>query len=125
MRWNCTPGFGDAMMNTLPAEGHGFIYRYTFRNGKSYIGQTVKTLRERTRNHRRKNQNVDLVIRSGAEFSIDILAEVPIDILDAVERYCIAYFDTMVPNGYNYLIGGQTYGRNLSDESKKRIGEKR
>lgn len=43
--------------------------------------------------------------------------------LNEMEQYFINQYDTIHPNGYNMKIGGS--GGNLSDESKKKISEKR
>ena len=32
-----------------PKDGYGFIYKYTSPSGKSYIGQTVRSLKERAK----------------------------------------------------------------------------
>lgn len=110
-------------LNRLPRQGYGFIYRYTFDNGKCYIGQTIYSVNDRTYFHKKNKRSqsiVDKTIRCGKKFSIDILAEVPTEILDMAERYCIGYFKTLHPDGYNLLLGGQTY-REFSDEVRRRI----
>lgn len=102
---NCD--LSDPEMCREPREGHGFVYMYTFENGKRYIGQTVSSVKSRTRNHSYKHDTlVDRVIGSGARFSIDILSEVPLEALDDAEIYCIRHFRTVKPDGYNLLVGG-------------------
>ena len=117
----------DDDLSRRPKEGHGFIYRYTFDNGKCYIGQTTKSIEERTYYHRRnrtKNRTlVDAVILKGHEFKIDMLTEVPLDILDIAERYCICHFKTVAPNGYNIIKGGQTFRGYDTPEFKRRHSE--
>jgi len=113
----------DPELNRKPKDGYGFIYKYTFKNGKCYIGQTTNSNKIRIRNHCYCNDYpVDRAIRSGAKFNVDILSEVPMEYLDDAERYCIAYFNTLVPNGYNLISGGKQF--RMSDELKKRIGIK-
>lgn len=106
-------------LNRRPKEGHGFIYRYSFDDGKSYIGQTVWTIRARAINHSFCHTHVDRVIRSGKRFTAEIVAEVPIEYLNGAEWYCIHKFGTMSPKGYNHLNGG-FFVRNMSAEAKMR-----
>ena len=113
----------DPELNRLPKEGHGFIYRYTFRNGRCYIGQTIRTIKERTINHTDKTMLVDKVMRSGAKFTADILAEVPYDFLDDAEMYCIHRFNTIVPNGYNMDFYDHKGLRLVPDDVKKKVSE--
>ena len=109
----------DPEFNRPPKEGHGFIYRYTFNNGKCYIGQTVHKVSRRTRNHKYSKMLVDKIISSGAKFKVDILSEPR-----------IAKFKTMEPNGYNQTSGGQRFAtasegfrKRASIRMKKKIEE--
>ena len=94
----------DPEFSRPPKEGYGFIYRYTFRNGKSYIGQTIRTIKQRTRSHVQGELVVDEYIRSGAKFDIEILSECKKEYLNNAESYCIMKFKTMYPNGYNQVV---------------------
>lgn len=111
-------------LDKIPKEGYGFIYRYTFENGMCYIGQTKNSVQSRAYMHSHCNSKsiVDKAIRSGMKFDLEIIAEVPCDMLDRVERYCISYFSTIYPRGYNLVLGGQTY-RDYSPEVCRKISE--
>lgn len=116
----------DPELNRKPKDGYGFIYMYTFRNGMKYVGQTIQTIRKRTYGHRHKNCKVDDVIKSGAKFEVDILSEVELEYLDDAERYCISKFNTLYPNGYNLLTGGQdtrTYLKPVRDAMSRSLKE--
>lgn len=107
IRRNCV-NIDDPEFSRKPKEGHGFIYRYHFiKNGKDYIGQTKHTVRKRLIWHTSKNIVVDKIIRSGAKFTVEILSEPKLEYLNDAEDYCITYFNTLIPNGYNQLIGCQ------------------
>lgn len=115
-------------LKRLPKEGYGFIYKCTVEDGKQYIGQTTSSIKERMRQHEGRSERgwrmplFDRVLKKGLSYDVEIISEVPIDMLDAVERYCIGYFDTLVPNGYNMMIGGQT-NRIYTDETRRRMRE--
>ena len=116
-------------LSRKPKEGHGFIYRYTFDNGKCYIGQTAKSIEERTYYHRHNYSGrmlVDKAIKKGRPFTTDILAEVKLEDLDVAERYCVIHFKTYHPHGYNLTLGGGYRGgciAGYTDELRNRIKE--
>ena len=124
---NCV-NIDDPEFSRKPKEGHGFIYCYHFiKSGKSYIGQTIRTIRQRLMGHRHRTIMVDNLIMSGAKFTMEILSEPKIDYLDDAERFCISHFDTLYPKGYNLLSGGQDYKswapsvrERLSDSQRRR-----
>lgn len=106
VRRNCT-NLDDPEFSRRPKDGCGFIYAYHFaRSGKSYIGQTRRTIRQRLKDHTTKAMEVDRMIMSGARFTIEILCETKKEYLDAAETYCISKFGTFFPNGYNMTRGG-------------------
>lgn len=83
-------------------------------NGKMYVGQTTKSVERRWKEHVRKsNQNSQYAFhcairKYGAEhFHIE-----QIDVacskteLDQKEKYWISTLNTMLPNGYNMVEGG-------------------
>lgn len=94
----------DPELNRRPKDGCGFIYMYTFRNGMRYIGQTIRSIRERTRAHAQGTLVVDEYIKSGAKFNIEILSECKKEYLNNAESYCIMKFRTMHPDGYNQMV---------------------
>lgn len=101
------------MKNIRPKKGYGFIYKYTSPSGKSYIGQTKRTLNERACGARGKGYKdcpvfYQAIKKYGfSNFEVSILAEVKIEYLDKMEQKYIHLFNTLKPNGYNSNEGGQ------------------
>lgn len=94
----------------------GFIYKITNKvNGKSYIGQTRKSVEFRWRQHKNSKDNYDLhnAIRKFGEdnFEITTLKECDYSELDKWEIYYIAQYNTF-RNGYNMTKGGSAYNPN-------------
>lgn len=101
----------------------GKIYKITNNiNGKIYVGQTTKTLKERFQKHcwgttskdkYHLNMAIKMAIRKyGKEnFTIELLEETEIDNLDKREIYWISYFDSY-NKGYNCTLGGQNGATN-------------
>lgn len=110
-------------LKRLPKEGYGFIYRIDFENGKSYIGQTRNSVHERMIAHNNQQMLVDRAIRKGNPYTVSIISECPLDVIDVAERYCILHFKTLRPNGYNILLGGGAY-KKYTDEYCKRMSER-
>lgn len=91
------------------------IYKITNRiNGKIYIGQTIRTLEKRWKQHcfpSSTNRCVALAnaINKYGEsnfiieelFRCDLLEE-----LNELEQICIKYYNSLAPNGYNLRTGG-------------------
>lgn len=102
-------------MNKTPKKGYGYIYKYTSPSGKSYIGQTINSLAIRA-GHNGKNYLgcvafYQAILKYGFEnFEVEILAEVPQDKLDELEKRYIEIFNTLIPNGYNIAEGGNKIG---------------
>lgn len=94
------------------------IYKITnLVNGKSYIGQSIN-IDKKIKEHFWKAQNendvsynsvLHLAIRKyGKEnFQCEVIEECDVDIIDEKERNYIKEYNTVVPNGYNILSGGQ------------------
>lgn len=79
-------------------------------NGKMYIGQTVQEVSRRFHRHRTGPYAIGNAIRKYGEenFKIDILFNsYDVDMLNEAEKELIASYDTMYPNGYNLMEGGQ------------------
>ena len=85
-------------------------------NDKVYVGQTVKTLRERFNSHccysktdRSENMYIKRAIHKygRSHFKINLVEEVPEDLLNEREIYWIAFYDSY-NNGYNLTKGGQS-----------------
>lgn len=82
------------------------IYKLTNTvNGKAYVGQTIQAFKKRIGQHRnnRKSFIGQAIRKYGWEnFKAEILEECSsYEELDEREKYWIAFFNTMVPNGYN------------------------
>ena len=103
----------------------GYIYKITnIVSGKSYIGQTIMSIRERMNKHysnaKTATTGIDYALaKYGKEaFVVEELCSCPNQRLDELERYYIDYYDTY-NNGYNLTIGGQkTTSRLILDETK-------
>lgn len=109
------------------------IYKVTNNiNGKVYIGQTIRTLRERQKQHltsyKYKNdcsRFYNSIRKHGEEnFVWEVIAETDNkEVLDELERYYIAKYNSTSPEyGYNIHTGG-TNGYVQSEETKRKIGE--
>lgn len=105
----------------------GIIYKITnLLNGKIYIGQTRQKLNDRIRQHKncKKKCGIDIAIQKyGIEnFKIDVVEEVPVEMLSEREIFWIAELNAKVPNGYNLTEGGEGgSGCSPSDETRKKI----
>ncbi len=101
------------------------------RNGKRYIGQTSKTLDQRRKNHEknarggRRSRFYSALRKHGADaFQWRVLdptrnkAE-----SDAMEIFCIRFYETRNPSyGYNLTAGGEGMS-NPSDETRRRMSD--
>lgn len=107
----------------------GRIYLITnIINGKKYVGQTVKTIEKRFKEHLKATfiENRKSIICSAIRkydrdsFNIICLQDsIFIDNLDATEQYWIRYYDTFGENGYNATTGGNQC--RISDKTKLKI----
>lgn len=102
-------------------EKRGIIYRYTFPNGKQYIGQTVKTLAERTAGHVWDAKHIPdkgcvklshAMIKYEFQFEREVMIECVADNmnslvekLNALEAEFIKQHNT-IEDGYNIRMGG-------------------
>lgn len=90
------------------------LYRLTFSNGKSYIGQTVRGMNIRLAQHRTAtNRGSSLAVhcawRKYGEPSVSIIGEYDsADALHAAEIAAIQNYGTLSPMGYNVGLGGET-----------------
>jgi len=115
---------------------NGIIYSATNRkNGKIYIGQTIRSLEERKKSHKRtvkagKNFYFYGAIRKYGfdAFKWDTIynIEAPTDTLliehlNIAEQMWIAKLNTLTPNGYNLTTGGNN-GK-PSEETKRKMSE--
>lgn len=96
----------------------GKIYKITNKiNGKIYIGQTVKSLKERFQKHcwgttEKDSYHLNMAIKKAIRkygkqnFTIELIEEVEQNKLDEREVYWISYYDSY-NKGYNCTRGGQ------------------
>ncbi|AGE55661.1 GIY-YIG catalytic domain-containing endonuclease [Acanthocystis turfacea Chlorella virus MN0810.1] len=103
----------------------GFIYRLTSPSGKSYIGQTIRTIKERFKDHQSQTSGCVAIYNAiqyhGWESMKKEWFEVPDEDLDFHEEMLIALLGTLSPDGYNLTRGG-AYGK-MCEEVKKKIGD--
>lgn len=99
-------------------------------NGKQYIGQTTKTLDERSEEHWKarysfKTYFKKALIKYGKKnFIWKILYKCKtVDELNQKEIVLIKKFNTLSPNGYNLTVGGKGSGQHI-EETKRIIREK-
>ena len=104
----------------------GFIYRLTSPSEKSYIGQTIRTIEERFKEHQYSNSGCvaisNAIQKYGWENMIKEWYEVPDDDLDFYEEMIVALLGTLVPRGYNLKDGGGATGK-MSEESRQKMSE--
>ena len=104
----------------------GWIYRWThIESGMSYIGKTTD-FNQRIRDHASGNGNsphlCHAIKKYGVDvFEVDILCEVPDELLVALEICYIKVLGTLHPRGYNLTEGGE--GGKPSDETRRKISE--
>lgn len=105
------------------------IYKITNRiNGKVYIGQTIKSLAHRWRQHCMPSEKCTCLVRAIQKYGKENFTVEQIDVasdpdeLNEKEKYWIAEYDCMAPKGYNLKSGGN---ENIvySDETRRRISE--
>lgn len=106
------------------------LYRFTFPNGKVYIGITTEPLQKRVRRHvlyarQNKSYALSAAIRKYGEdsFLVDHIASALCwkDLL-ILERQLISQYNSVCPNGYNMTGGGEgSFGIEPSEDKRKKI----
>lgn len=109
-------------------EVYGVVYLITnMKNGKHYVGQTIRTVEERFNEHAKKDSAIGRAIRRHGKknFKLEILKTCATKAeLDACEMFFIAALKTRAPNGYNLTDGGEgTVGREFSAETRSKLSE--
>ena len=109
----------------------GFIYKITSPSLKVYIGQTIKTIEKRWKEHIEDATNINKdhckalnqAIRKYNidDFTNEILLECDDELLDEYEIKYINEYNSLTPNGYNIKLGGSS-GKH-SEETKLKISE--
>lgn len=106
------------------------IYKVTNKfDGKIYIGQTVQDLKTRWRDHMRGSKRAansylhNAIIKYGdAYFTVEeIDTATTLEGLNALEEYYINKFNSLSPNGYNLLPGGEN--RRCHPDTRVKISE--
>lgn len=110
----------------------GYIYCITNKvNGKQYIGQTVRDIETRWKDHSRKYKNniYNLYLYTSMNkygfdnFSISLVKKISYDTkkclkfnLDKIEIFYIKHFNCLKPNGYNMTKGGDCAGNTITEK---------
>ena len=97
-------------------------------NDKVYIGQTIKSIDERFKEHIYKSHSEkthpplhQAFIDLGEEnFSIECIEECPQEKLDVQEKYWIQYYDSY-KNGYNSNLGGEKVTENAENHPMAKL----
>lgn len=103
----------------------GIIYKITnLLNGKVYVGQTIQKLNRRMNQHKHSgdDKGIDKAIQKYGwkNFKVEVIEEVPREMLNEREQFWIAHYDCMVPNGYNLTSGGNS-DFTVSEETKEKL----
>lgn len=109
----------------------GFIYKITSPSYRVYVGQTIKTIEKRWKEHIEDATNINKdhckalnkAIRKYDinDFTIEMLIECDNKLLDEYEIKFINEFNSLTPNGYNIKLGGSSAKH--SEETKLKISE--
>jgi group I intron endonuclease len=106
----------------------GYIYIITNEiNGKQYVGQTIKNVRDRWYLHccptnKSNSALTKAIIKYGKNnFKINSIEQIEdnnreclLEKLNILEKCYINAFNSLVPNGYNILIGGKNTKRPIN-----------
>ena len=105
------------------------IYKVTNKiTGKSYIGQTARTVKERFVEHCSSGNNTmlhtNIKLYGKKNFEVSILEQniESRNLADEKERFYIEQENTLFPNGYNKATGG-VKGHDLNEYSRNKLSE--
>ena len=116
----------------------GYIYVLKSPSGKVYIGQTIRSIEERFKEHQLKNSNCRSISGAIQKYGWEKFEKDWYDCLDEDlnkhEKWMINLMETLTPNGYNLIEGGGNGGKRSeetrrkmskpkNDETKKKISE--
>ena len=95
------------------------IYKITNKlNGKCYIGQTTKSVKDRWSAHCKSKKYFlsNSIKKYGKEnFSIEEIAKYSnMEDLNNAEEYFIDFYNCIVPNGYNFAPGGRGHNSHIA-----------
>lgn len=105
---------------------YGVVYLiWNMVNGKKYVGQTVKTVKERFKQHAKKKSPIGNAIRKyGKEnfrYGVIVTCATKAE-LDKQEKYFITALNCKTPNGYNRTDGGEgTVGYSPTPEHRAKL----
>lgn len=103
----------------------GIIYCLESPSGKKYIGQTIRSLEKRFKEHCKRTECIILFNAiqkyKPEHFKKEILLECNDDLLNEYEQYYIEHHKTLFPNGYNIRSGGSNGFH--CDNSKQKMRE--
>lgn len=110
----CIP---EDVLEVVESKEKGYIYIFTFPNGKHYVGLTSEHYTARWRRHKNRSENANdkhhklpiyNAIRKYGWNKVDkkIICECDKKQLDELEIKYIAEYDSLFPNGYNLTTGG-------------------
>lgn len=94
-------------------------------SGKSYIGQTTRSVEERLKEHQKSRDCIAIynaIQKYGWENFEKDWYELPDEELNKHEELMVEVLGTLSPDGYNLRDGGGSTGK-LSEETKKKIGD--
>jgi len=104
----------------------GYIYMLTSPSGKSYIGQTIRPIEKRFKQHLKKDSGCAAIYNAiqyhGWENFEKDWYECPDEDLNFDEELLVREMGTLAPSGYNLREGGGSSGK-MSEDSKKKISE--
>ncbi|AGE53122.1 GIY-YIG catalytic domain-containing endonuclease [Paramecium bursaria Chlorella virus Fr5L] len=118
----------------------GFIYMLTSPSGKSYIGQTTRSIQKRFEQHQTRNDCVAIsnaIKKYGWENIQKDWYKCPDEDLDFDEGLLVEEMGTLSPGGYNLMEGGGSSGKpseetrqkmrkakqNMSEETRQKMSE--
>jgi group I intron endonuclease len=109
----------------------GYIYIITSPSGKSYIGQTTRSIQKRFRDHQ-EGSNCAAIYNAIQKYGWDNLEkdwyECPDEDLNFDEELLVREMMTLKPDGYNLREGGGSRGKHNKESIQKcketKLGEK-
>ncbi|AGE48404.1 GIY-YIG catalytic domain-containing endonuclease [Paramecium bursaria Chlorella virus AN69C] len=104
----------------------GFIYILISPSGKKYVGQTVRYIRKRFKEHQSPGSKCGALKNAIQKYDWNAFESYYFEViddwdLDYIETILIEELDSLVPNGYN-LKGGGGNGKH-SEESKRKMSD--
>lgn len=105
---------------------YGVVYLiWNMVNGKKYVGQTVKTVKERFKQHAKKKSPIGNAIRKydkeNFRYGVIVTCATKAE-LDKQEKYFITALNCKTPNGYNRTDGGEgTVGYSPTPEHRAKL----